>query len=246
MGPTTPRMVLVHGSWGGPLAWERVVPLLNERGIDAVAVELPGRGSSSKKGWRVSLADYGNAINDAAGKRPAVVVGHSAGGFAITQAACSAAAPHRALIYLAAYLPIDGERLVQLARRDSGSGMASQIRPNPLRGVLDLKIDGLEEVLFHDYQGDDLDELLERFVPEPMRPQLTKVKLTQTFRDTPKYYIRCALDRAVSPDYQDWMCARHSLSPHAVLQTGHMPARVDPGGLADALAAIHEEVRKQH
>lgn len=244
MGQTTPRMVLVHGSWGGPLAWERVVPLLNERGIDAVAVELPGRGSSSKKGWRVSLADYGNAINDAAGKKPAVVVGHSAGGLAITQAACSAAASHAALIYLAAYLPIDGERLVQLARRDSGSAMTSQIRPNPLRGVLDLKIDGLEEVLFHDYQGDDLDELLERFVPEPMRPQLTKVKLARTFRDTPKYYIRCALDRAVSPDYQDWMCARYDLNPHAVLQTGHMPARADPGGLADALAAIHDEVRK--
>ena len=235
-------MVLVHGSWGGPLAWERVVPLLNDRGIDAVAVELPGRGSSSKKGWRVSLTDYGDAINAAAENKPAVVVGHSAGGVAVTQAACLAAAPHAALVYLAAYLPVEGERLIQLGRRDGGSGMASQIKPNPLRGVLQLKIDGLEDVLFHDYRGDDLDVLLNRFVPEPMRPGLTKVKLTQTFHDTPKYYIKCALDRVLSPDYQDWLCSRYALAPRTVLQTGHMPARVDPEGLADSLTSVHDDV----
>ncbi len=235
-------MVLVHGGWGGASAWELVLPVLIDHGLDAVAVELPGRGPGSKKGWQVSLADYGHAINDAAEGEPAVVVGHSAGGIAITQAACSAAAPHAALVYLAAYLPVDGERLVRLARGDAGSGMASQVRPDPLRGVLQLKTDGLDEVLFHDYQGDDLDELLERFVPEPMRPGLARAKLTQTFHDTPKYYIGCALDRAISPDYQDWMCSRYDLTPQAVLPTGHMPTRVDPHGLGDALVAIANDV----
>ena len=129
MGTSLPRLVLVHGAWAGASAWDRVRPFLDAHGLDHVAIDLPGCGPTGRRRWSVSLADYGEAINAAAGDRPAVVVGHSGGGVAITQAGCAARTPHVALVYLAAYLLADGERLARFARRDEGSLMPAQIAP---------------------------------------------------------------------------------------------------------------------
>jgi pimeloyl-ACP methyl ester carboxylesterase len=241
MAHKTPKMVLVHGAWSGAWAWDRMVPALAERGIESIAVELPGCGSSSTNGWRVSLAEYGDAVNAATEGDPAILVGHSAGGFAITQAACAAPTPHVALIYLAAYLPADGERLARLARGDADSQIKKQIKVDPFRGVMRLMSEGLDEVLYHDYTGDDLEALLQRHTPEPLRPGLARAKLTPRFHDTPKYYIQCARDRALSLGYQEWMCSRYGITPSVVLDSGHMPILTDPNGLGEQLEAIMQQ-----
>ena len=41
----TCSVVLVHGAWGGSWCWERVVPLLEQRGLRTVAVDLPSVGA---------------------------------------------------------------------------------------------------------------------------------------------------------------------------------------------------------
>jgi len=38
-------VVLVHGAWHGSWCWERVVPLLEERGLDVRTVDLPSVGA---------------------------------------------------------------------------------------------------------------------------------------------------------------------------------------------------------
>src|SRR5437879_1369882 len=43
-GAVSATIVLVHGSWHGAWAWEQVLERLSERGIDAVAVDLPAHG----------------------------------------------------------------------------------------------------------------------------------------------------------------------------------------------------------
>lgn len=45
--------VLVHGSWMGAWAWERVLPLLTAAGHGAGAIDLPGYGSGATR-WRRS------------------------------------------------------------------------------------------------------------------------------------------------------------------------------------------------
>ena len=68
------------------------------------------------------------------------------------------------------------------------------------------------------------------------------MKLTPTFHATPKYYIQCAHDRAISPGFQQRMCARYDLTPSAVLDCGHMPMFTAPEAMAGALRAILDEV----
>ncbi|MGI9623189.1 MAG: hypothetical protein ACR2PK_10165 [Acidimicrobiales bacterium] len=45
------------------------------------AVGANSASSDRRSRWRISLADYGDAINAATNGEPAIVVGHSAGGF---------------------------------------------------------------------------------------------------------------------------------------------------------------------
>jgi pimeloyl-ACP methyl ester carboxylesterase len=82
MQASLPELVLVHGAWHGAWAWEHLLPVLEERGWRAGAVDLPSSGS--KEGV---LAD-GEALRARldATDAPKVVVGHSYGGTVITQA----------------------------------------------------------------------------------------------------------------------------------------------------------------
>src|SRR5690349_24977634 len=81
--------VLVHGSWHGAWCWHKVVPQLRALGHRVEAIDLPGHGRDRTELGSIGLEDYaasvGAAIERAEG--PAVVVAHSRGGIAASQAA---------------------------------------------------------------------------------------------------------------------------------------------------------------
>ena len=79
---TTSNIILVHGAWADGSSWSRVIPLLEARGLNVTAVQLP----------LTSLADdvatTRRAIAHIAGQHPGpiVLVGHSYGGVVIGEA----------------------------------------------------------------------------------------------------------------------------------------------------------------
>ncbi len=96
--------VLVPGAGGAPWVWSRVVPLLEQAGERAVAVDLPGDDES------VDLEGYVRLVQDAVlAARPdrVVLVGQSFGGFSTVAAACRV--PVDALVLLNAMIPAPGE-----------------------------------------------------------------------------------------------------------------------------------------
>src|SRR5262249_26391001 len=74
-----PTIVLVHGAFADGSSWSQVIPILQDDGYDAIAVQLP----------LTSLAGDVEATKRVivAQQRPVVVVGHSYGGAVITEAA---------------------------------------------------------------------------------------------------------------------------------------------------------------
>ncbi len=237
---TRPTLVLVHGGWTSAWVWERMHEPLDDRDVARRAVELPRASDGLGGGWRVTMADYGAAVNAVAESidGPVILVGHSAGGFPITRAASTNPSRYLALVYLAAFLPRDGERLARLAPKDPGSELSKAIRPRPLRGVMGTEPKRFRDAVYSDYDGDDLDALVARHGDEPLRPGLSRIRLSAGFHDVPKFYVKCAEDRTLSPGYQDWMCGRYDLVPVATLDSGHMPMLTDPEGLADLLAEL--------
>ena len=69
--------VLVHGAWAEGSSWNAVIPMLQQAGLNVVAVELP----------RTSLADDATTVTRTIDLQtgPVILVGHSYGGAVITQ-----------------------------------------------------------------------------------------------------------------------------------------------------------------
>jgi pimeloyl-ACP methyl ester carboxylesterase len=112
-----PIFVLVHGAWHGGWCWERVVSRLHAAGHDSLAPTLPGLGARSGE---LSLKiDLNSHIADIAAlvdrqSRPVALVGHSYGGFVISGVVdqLASAGRLRSVTYLDAFVPRDGERVV--------------------------------------------------------------------------------------------------------------------------------------
>ncbi|WP_226946259.1 alpha/beta fold hydrolase [Roseobacter sp. TSBP12] len=117
LGTSDPVFLLVHGSAHGAWCWRDLVPALGARGATAHAMDLPSHGDDPTPYTEVTLDLYRDAILHKISEigAPVILVGHSAGGYAITAAA--EAAPERIaqLIYVCAYVPEDGKSLVTCA-----------------------------------------------------------------------------------------------------------------------------------
>jgi pimeloyl-ACP methyl ester carboxylesterase len=111
--------VLIHGGWHGAWCWSRVAKRLREDGHDVFTPSLTG------------LADRSHLLTDTVGLKThvddvvnllkwenlsdVVLVGHSYGGIVISEVAERAAPALRAVVFLDAFLPDDGQSLAEIA-----------------------------------------------------------------------------------------------------------------------------------
>ena len=105
--------VLVHGAWFGGWCWSGIGKRLRAAGHDVFAPTLTGVGERSHlSGATVNLSthvtDIGNLLRWE-GLRDAVLVGHSYGGMVITGVADADPERVAALVYLDAFVPVDGK-----------------------------------------------------------------------------------------------------------------------------------------
>ena len=90
-----PTIVLVHGAWANGSSWAEVIPLLEARGLDVVAVHNP------LSSFEADVAATRRVIDDQPGD--VILVGHSYGGAVITEAGNDDKV--RGLVYVAAFAP---------------------------------------------------------------------------------------------------------------------------------------------
>ena len=113
--------VLIHGAWHGGWCWNRVAPLLRAKGHDVYTPTLTGLGervhlASQEVDLSTHVTDVLNVL-EFEDLRDVVLVGHSYGGMVVTGVA-GAAAPGRIgqLVYLDAFVPSDGQAMVDLVQ----------------------------------------------------------------------------------------------------------------------------------
>jgi pimeloyl-ACP methyl ester carboxylesterase len=102
---TRPTIVLVHGAFSGPSAWDEVVAGLQKDGYSTVA---PTLGLASIDG---DVAIVRSALDGISGDK--ILVGHSYGGIVISNAAASRT-DVLGLVFTAAFVPAEGDSIASL------------------------------------------------------------------------------------------------------------------------------------
>jgi pimeloyl-ACP methyl ester carboxylesterase len=114
-GRPKPTIVLVHGAWADGSSWSEVLPRLLR---DGYTVKAPPNPLRSLAGDAASIADFLSTVPG-----PVVLVGHSYGGAVITNAATGN--PNvKALVFINAFVPEQGENVLQLTAAQPGSALA--------------------------------------------------------------------------------------------------------------------------
>jgi pimeloyl-ACP methyl ester carboxylesterase len=128
-----PTIVLVHGAWADGSSWNEVSSRLQSRGYTVDVPPNTLRGVSDDASY---LASYLATISG-----PIVLVGHSYGGFVISNAA-TGNANVKALVYVDAFIPAQGETLLSLTSPGSclGGNPADTFNVVPFSGGEDLYV----------------------------------------------------------------------------------------------------------
>ncbi|WP_460272307.1 alpha/beta fold hydrolase [Celeribacter sp. ULVN23_4] len=236
-----PAFLLIHGSAHGAWCWRDLLAELHSRGFEARAIDLPSQADDPADLEAVGLNEDRDAIlADIASHedRPVVLVGHSAGGYAITAAAEAAPDKVAALVYLCAYVPVDGISLADLRRSAKSQPVLGLIERTRNRQAYRFKPDAGGEALCHDCSDDVRTYVTAHLGAQAIRPQETALAVTTASTALPRHYILCEHDRVIPPAEQRTMCAGWPEASVHTLPCGHSPYFAAPKRLADTLAGI--------
>ena len=224
-------VVLVHGAWHGPWCWDRVTPLLHDRGIKTIALDLPTMDTGA--GYVTTVHDDAKTLRAAldAIDRPAVVVGHSYGGTVITEGAADHPMAKR-LVYLAAFMPDAGQSVNGLTSIEPNPAFAGALQfANGRAALVPQRVGAL---LYNDCS----DEVVAWAIPQlrSMQVDFGEAAAAAAWRDIPSTYIVCTQDRTIPPELQ----RRMALNATEVIEwdTSHSPFASQPALVAELLERL--------
>ncbi|UNO43503.1 alpha/beta hydrolase [Streptomyces sp. MST-110588] len=226
---TRPTFLLVPGAWHRPTCWAALQEALTADGRHSRTVALRSAGPQSTP----TAGMYDDAEEIAAHLRriegPVVVVAHSYGGLPATQAVTGDSNVTH-LVYLAAYMPMEGESLGAVHGQDG-----------PAPGDEDVErtcpavFDDPRTALYADLPEDRATHALGQLVEQSLRSFQQRVTRA-AWRTVPSTYVLCERDQALPPALQEKMAARATHVER--LATGHSPFLAAPAELATLLGKI--------
>jgi pimeloyl-ACP methyl ester carboxylesterase len=228
--------ILLHGSWHSAWNWHKVVPLLEQKGHKAIAMDLPGMGRDktpiSEVKMKTTVEILCELIDSFESK--VILVGHSKNGIMISQAAEHR--PHKIekLIYLAAYLIPNGKTQREYSLQDVNGVLNPYVNFHEETQSTTLRPEIYKEGLYHDCD-DDLTELAKVLLShEPVESGTAPLQLSsENFGSIPRYYIEYTEDRAVTPFIQKKMYEETPCKKIYSMPASHSPFFSMPKELVD-------------
>jgi pimeloyl-ACP methyl ester carboxylesterase len=225
------NVVLVHGAFADGSSWAKVIPLLQARGLNVIAVQNP----------TTSLADDVTATKRVLEQLtgPVVLVGHSWAGQVITEAGNDDKVD--ALVYVSAFAVDNGQSI-----NDRLKGLPPPVWASALKkdsaGFLTLSAEGIAD----DF-AQDLSPTQKRVIAATQTPWFSGATddkvTTAAWHTKPSWFVVSDKDRMIDPKLQEAMAQKIGATvSHA--STSHLSMFKDPQADADAIIAAATKVRK--
>jgi pimeloyl-ACP methyl ester carboxylesterase len=223
-----PTIVIEHGAWADGSSWDAVVSRLQKAGYTVDVPPNPLGGVSSDSAY---LASFLASVTG-----PVVLVGHSYGGFVTTNAA-TGDKNVKALVYVDAYLPAQGETINSINAQFPGSQItqaALNFVASP-GGVTEayVKPSLFQSIFAHDLPARQAAVLAA--TQEPIAASaLTEPSGVPAWATIPSWDVIGTADHAITPAAQEFMAAR----AHATvtkINASHLSMISQPGTVTSVI-----------
>ena len=213
------NVVLVHGAWADGSSWGAVINSLQAKGLNVVTAPLP----------LTSMTDDVSAVERVLARLdgPAVLVGHAYAGGVIGEVKSDNV---KALVYVAALAPDEGENVAEVFGRGTPHPKAPKLEPDA-NGYM-----WLSQSAFGDAFAQNASKETQDFLYATQRPINVACIVTPVgrprWKDVPTWYLLAEEDRMIVRETQEFMAARMKAT---VVVTGsdHLPSLTAPGVVVD-------------
>jgi pimeloyl-ACP methyl ester carboxylesterase len=207
-------VVLAHGAWADGSSWEKVIRGLRAKGLRSVAAPLP----------LTSLADDVAAVDRSIKRvgRPVVLVGHAYAGGVIAETRSDQV---KALVYVAALAPDEGETVADVFYRAEPHPAAPKLAPDA-DGLVWLPEEAFPAAFAPHASAEEQAVLFS--VQRPMAVPCISTKVGRPlWKDRPAWFLLAEADHMIVPATQRFMAERMkaTIRQH---QADHTPSVTAP------------------
>jgi pimeloyl-ACP methyl ester carboxylesterase len=227
----TGSVILVHGAWADGSCWSNIILPLQHNGLNVIAAPIPLTSLTD------DIAALQRVIERTAG--PVILVGHAYAGAVI-------AAAHddrvKALVYVAALAPDEGETVADVFYRAAPHPEAPKLAPD-VHGFVWMPKEGFGQAVAHKASPDQL--AIMAAVQRPLAVQCIQEKVpAPVWKTKPSWYLVAEEDRMILLETQRFMADRMgaTIRSHKV---DHTPMYTAPSLVVDiVLEAVQEPTGK--
>jgi pimeloyl-ACP methyl ester carboxylesterase len=219
--PENATVIVVHGAWADGSSWQAIIGPLEACGLNVVAAPLP----------LTSLSDDAAALNRTIvrTKGPVILAAHAYAGAVIATANDERV---RALVYIAALAPDEGETVAQVFYKDETHPNAPQLAPDA-DGLIWMPDEGFANAFAQNATPEQL--ALSKAVQRPISVRsIQEPTPTPAWRSKRTWYLVAEEDRMINPKTQRFMADRMKATVRS-FAVDHTPLLTAPGKVVDII-----------
>ena len=219
--PKNASIVVVHGAWADGSSWEPVIRALQTKGFNVVAAPIP----------LTSLSDDAAALKRTIERTqgPVILAGHAYAGAVVGTASDERV---KALVYIAALAPDDGETVAQVFYRDEPHPNAPKLAPDG-DGFIWMPDAGFEQAFAQNATSEQIQ--LCRAVQRPIALKSIQEKVVApAWRTKPVWYLLAEQDRMINPKTQRFMAERMKATVRS-FAVDHTPLLTAPDKVVEVI-----------
>ena len=224
------NIMLVHGAWAEGSCWSKVILLLQAKGYNVTAAQIP------LKSLQDDIEVTRRLLSAQTG--PTVLVGHSYGGAVITGTA-TATPQVKALVYITAFGLDEGESLESLSKQGPPSPGSAAIQPDD-QGFLWINREKFHKAFAGGATDDEA--AIMAAVQKPLSfAAFGGQESTPAWKTIPSWYLTCTEDQMIPLPAQEFLAKRMNATVRSVASS-HCPFMSHPKEVADIIALAAESI----